>query len=275
MGRLDYILSTMKRTAPKLKVLVLFDGSGCVSKMARQMGYDVRTLDILPLEHIDLPMDIMQFIPAMLGDWVPDMVWASPPCETYSCITRMKGGGNFYYQSLYDKSGKVVGVKPRVNFSIDKRLKGHREKATLKATQHRGFVNKTVEIIQYYTAVNHGLVWFIENPATGCIRYILDGKIKGMVENKTTYCMYSTEYRKETSIFSNMVLDLKYCPRHKEGVVDLCGGHSDNLTQRYDHKAQSEGVVKKRTYLERSHIPAKLCMDILYQGKKEFETMPM
>ena len=274
MGRLDYILSTMKKTAPKLKVLVLFDGSGCVSKMARQMGYDVRTLDILPLEHIDLPMDIMQFIPAMLGDWVPDMIWASPPCETYSCITRMTGGGNFYYQSIYDKTGKVAGVKPRINFNIDKRLKGHKEKATLKAAQHRGFVNKTVEIIQYYTAVNHGLIWFIENPATGCIRYILDGKIKGMVENLTTYCMYGTPYRKETSIFSNMKLTLKYCPRHKEGVVDLCGGHSDSLHQRNDHKAQAKGVVTKTTYLERSHIPAKLCMDILHQGKKEFETMP-
>lgn len=271
MGRLDFILSKMKRSPQRLKVLVLFDGSGCVSKMARQMGFDVRTLDILPLEHIDLPMDIMEFVPSMLGDWVPDMIWGSPPCETFSCITRMTGGGNFYYQSIYDKSGKVIGVKPRINFSIDKRLKGRREKSTLKAVQHRGFVNKTVEIIQHYTAINHGLVWFIENPATGCVRYILDGKIKGMVENKTTYCMYGTPYRKETSIFSNVKMNLKYCQKHRKDVVDDCGGHGDGFYRRYDHKKQDEGVVPKTTYLERSHIPAKLCMDILHQGKKEFE----
>lgn len=276
MERLGFILSTMKRVPRKTKVLVLFDGSGCISKTLKMMGFDVRTLDILPLEHIDLPIDIMDFVPSMLNGWVPDMIWASPPCETFSIVTARKGGGNLYYQTIKVK-GKVTNIYPRNDFKSDKRFKklSDEQIKTLKAkvwekqNQHLGFVQKTVEIIEYYSKVSSNLVWFIENPASGFIRHQLKGLFDYMVENKTTYCMYGSEYRKETSVFSNVKLNLKYCPKHKKGVTDLCGGHKDNLVQRYDDKAQAKGVVTKSTYLERSSIPEKLCMDIFIQAQKE------
>jgi len=269
MGRLDFILSKMKRTAPRMKVLVLCDGLGCFSKMSKQMGHDVRALDILPLDHIDLPMDLMNFQPEMLPGWVPDFIEVSVPCETFSGITHMKGGGNLYYESLYSYSKKgrklhVIGIKPRVNFTIDKRLlKRDRAKIKAKQEQHLALVKKGIEIIKYYQSLNPGLVWVIENPATGYIRYAINPYISDCFENKTTYCMYGSEFRKETSFFSNKQFDLKYCPKHKDGVTDLCGGHTDGFVQRYDNKAQAKGVVKKSTYLERSSIPAKLCMEIL------------
>ena len=78
-----------------MKVLVLFDGSGCISKAAKEQGHDVRSLDILPLPHIDYPIDILDFKPSLLGDWIPDMIWGSPPCETFSIKTAMKGGGQY------------------------------------------------------------------------------------------------------------------------------------------------------------------------------------
>lgn len=275
MNRLDYILSTMKHVPRKTKVLVLFDGSGCISKTLKQMGFDVRALDILPLNHIDLPMDIMDFVPQLLGDWVPDMVWASPPCETFSIVTARKGGGNLYYQTI-KVNGKVTNIYPRNDFKSDKRfkklsddqIKVLKAKVWEKQNQHLGFVQKTVEIIEYYTKLNPEFIWFIENPASGFIRHQLKGLFDHMVENKTTYCMYGSEYRKETSIFSNIQLYLFYCPKHRKGITDLCGGHKDTLVQRYDNKAQEKGVVKKSTYLERSSIPEKLCMDIFNQAKK-------
>lgn len=255
-----------------MRVLVLFDGNGCISKTLKAMGYDVKALDILPLEHIDLPMDVMDFVPQLLGDWVPDMVWGSPPCETFSIVTARKGGGNLYYQTI-KRDGKVTSIYPRQDFESDKRFKKLsdvdrntlKKKVRSKQLQHLGFVQKTVEIIEHYTKLNPKLVWFIENPATGLIRHQLKGLLDNMVENKTTYCMYGCDYRKETSVFSNRKLTLGFCPKHKKGVTDLCGGHNDSLQQRYDHRAQAKGVVSNLSYLERSYIPERLCVDIFAQ----------
>ena len=252
------------------KIIVFFDGSGCVSSISRRIGNDTKALDILPLSHIDLPMDIMDFQPKILGNWIPDKIWFSPPCETFSIVTARKGGGNLYYQTIKENN-RVTEIYPREDFVSDKRFQKltttEREELRIrvieKQKQHALFVDKTIEIIKYYLSVNPKLEWFIENPASGFIRYYLQGKLDNMFENKTTYCMYGSEYRKETSIFSNIKMNLKYCPKHKEGVVDLCGGHKDNLVQRYDHKAQLKGVVKKTTYLDRSSVPKILAYQVL------------
>lgn len=262
-----------------MRTLVFFDGLGCVSKEAKKLGDDVKANDILPLGHIDLPMDIMDFNPKILGDWIPDRLHFSPPCETYSIITARKGGGNLYYQTV-KKNGKVVGLFPREDFHSDKRFKKLTDeerkalkiKVRTKQAQHLEFLKKTVEIIKYYSKINPNLVWIIENPASGLMRHQLKGMIENMVENKTTYCMYGCEYRKETSIFSNVKMNLKYCRKHRKGVVDDCGGHLDNLVQRHDHKRQKKGVVKTRSYLEKSHIPSGLCKDILTQSESVFKT---
>jgi len=253
----------------KLKVLVLFDGTGCVSKEAKALGHDVKSLDILPLSHIDLPMDILDFKPELLGNWKPDVIWASPPCETFSGLTHMKGSGNLYYESS-KTDGRVSHIKVRTDFTIDKRLEGRGEKLTKRCLEHQKFVNKTVEIVSYYEKVNPDLIWCIENPASGYMRYYLMNLLLGVIENLTTYCMYGKSYRKETSVFSNVHLDLKWCPKHKKGVVDLCGGHSDSFAQRYDKKKQPKGIVQRSSYLERSSIPSELCQDIIDQIHEEF-----
>lgn len=254
----------------KLKVLVLFDGTGCVSNEAKAMGHDVKTLDILPLNHIDLPMDILDFRPELLGEWIPDMIWASPPCETFSCITHMKGGGNLYYES-FKLFKNVVGITPRTDFTIDKRLINRDQKKILsKGVLHRSLVDKTMDIIYHYEKINPDLIWCVENPASGYMRYYIMKLRLGIVENLTTYCMYGKPYRKETSIFSNIQLDLKWCHKHRKGVTDDCGGHSDTFVQRYDNKRQPKGVVDSSTYLDRSSIPSELCKEILTQVHNEF-----
>ena len=256
-----------------MKIFVFFDGSGCVSKPLIEQGHDVRTLDILPLPHIDYAMDILDFTPAVANGWIPDKLWFSPPCETYSCITNMKGGGNLYYQTLKEKK-RVVAIYPREDFTIDKRLlKRDPVKISAKSKLHREYLIKCLEIIEYYEIINPDLIWFIENPASGYISHLLKLIVAPLYNNRTTYCMYGSEYRKETSIFSNIKLDLRYCRKHRKNIVDDCGGHKDNLVQRYDDKRQPKGVVKSSTYLERSSIPKDLVTDIfdqIHQTKKHF-----
>lgn len=252
-----------------MRILVLFDGSGCISKAWKALGHDVRSLDMLPLPHIDYVMNILHFKPTLTGGWIPDAIWGSPPCETFSCITNVKGGGNRYYET-FKEDGHVQRITPRTNFTVDKRLVGYDERITAKGVEHRLLVDKTIEIINYYQSINPDLLWCIENPASGLMRYYLMTLKVGIVENRTTYCMYGKPYRKETSVFSNIQLDLKWCHRHKKGVVDDCGGHSDSFAQRYDKKKQPKGVVDKKTYLDRSSIPEALCVDILTQLENEY-----
>jgi hypothetical protein len=252
-----------------MRILIFFDGDGCVSKAAKALGHDVRCLDILPLPHIDYVMDILDFKSELTGGWIPDAIWASPPCETFSCITNMKGCGNRYYETT-KQYGHVQSITPRTDFTIDKRLIGFDETITKKGAEHRLFVDKTIEIIDDYEKVNPDLLWCIENPASGLIRYYLMTLKVGINENRTTYCMYGKPYRKETSIFSNIELELKWCHKHRKGVVDDCGGHSDSFAQRYDKKRQPKGVVSRSTYLDRSSIPEALCVEILNQLQNEY-----
>lgn len=250
-----------------MRILVLFDGSGCVSKAAKESGHDVRSLDILPLPHIDYPIDILDFKPEMLGDWVPDMIWGSPPCETFSIKTAMKGGGNMYWETI-KLFNRVQGIMPRENFDADKRLK-FPERINTKRELHTSFVRKMVEIINYYQAINKSLVWCLENPATGFMRYYLMTLKNGIIENKTTYCQYGSPYRKETSVFSNIKLNLKWCPKNHKNNPNPCH-HTDSFALRWDHKRQSLDQIIPQSYLERSSIPHDLCLEVVRQVEENF-----
>ena len=243
-----------------MNVLVLFDGSGCVSEAAKDMGFNVKTLDILPLPHIDLPIDIMNFMPRMLNGFVPDFIWASPPCETWSIKTAMKGGGNMYWETI-KTNNKVSDIVPRGNFDADKRLK-FPERIKAKQYLHTRLLEKTVQIIDYYDNINPSLVWCIENPASGFMRHYLKNIKDGYVENVTTYCKYGSPYRKETSIFSNLKLALDWCPRKTKSGTNTCH-HTDSFALRWDHKRQPIDQIIPQSYLERSTIPDQLCKSIL------------
>lgn len=250
----------------KINVLVFFDGGGGVSFTAKELGFNVKTLDILKLDHIDLPIDIMDFNPSMLPGFIPDVIWASPPCETFSILTAMKGGGNMYWETIKTK-GLVSEITPRANFMTDKRLK-FPERITEKRIQHSDFVNKTIKIINHYEIINPNLIWFVENPATGFMKHYITKLKYGIVVNKTTYCKYGAMYRKETNIFSNISLDLKWCPRKYKNNNNDCH-HTDSFSLRWDKNKQTDGVVIPKTYLERSTIPKDLCVDILLKAKRE------
>ena len=66
-----------------MKVLELFAGSCSFSNVAKQRGHEVFTSDWTEFEGIDYATDIMQFDIKQLP-FKPDVVWASPPCTTFS-----------------------------------------------------------------------------------------------------------------------------------------------------------------------------------------------
>ena len=66
-----------------MKVLELFAGSRSVGKVAEELGYEVFSVDVKPFENIDLVKDI-EFLTIEDIPFTPDIIWASPPCTTYS-----------------------------------------------------------------------------------------------------------------------------------------------------------------------------------------------
>ena len=76
----------------RMKLLDLFTGTGSVAKVARDLGFDVTTLDIDPKCHPDICADINVFDYRSFQPGTFDIIWASPPCETFSCARKCNIG---------------------------------------------------------------------------------------------------------------------------------------------------------------------------------------
>ena len=66
-----------------MNLLECFAGSRSIGKIAEQFGFNVFSIDKHPFENIDLVAD-MEFITIKDIPFLPDIIWASPPCTTYS-----------------------------------------------------------------------------------------------------------------------------------------------------------------------------------------------
>ena len=70
-----------------LKMLELFSGTGSIGKPFRAKGHEVIAVDVDGRFGCEIQDDILQFAYVKLP-WIPDIIWASPPCTEYS--TAMK-----------------------------------------------------------------------------------------------------------------------------------------------------------------------------------------
>ena len=64
-------------------LLELFAGSRSVGKVGERLGYNVFSIDWKEYDGIDLAIDIGNLTKEDVP-FVPDVVWASPDCTTYS-----------------------------------------------------------------------------------------------------------------------------------------------------------------------------------------------
>lgn len=211
------------------KVLELFAGSRSIGKEAEKLGYKVFSVDWQGFEGVDLVADIGELSVRDIP-FVPDVVWVSPDCATYSIA-----GIRFH---------RINTIEPISEYA-----------------KKCDAVNKHfISLIKFWLEAKPDMVFFIENPR-GMLR-----KMPFMQEFKrhtVWYCQYGDNRAKPTDIWTNSET-WKPRPECKNFKYDTEG----NVVDKHCHhdsarRGGKTGTQGKKNAHERSKIPRELCREIL------------
>jgi hypothetical protein len=216
-----------------MRLLELFSGTGSVGKVARELGWELTSMDLSPKYKPDYVADIMDFDFSIWPKGYFDMIWASPCCGLYS-------------------------IAPAHLFTADERI--------ARAEGGNAVSRRTMEVIYLLEPK-----WYaIENPYSSKIW--TQGIFDHLPKKKVSYCMYSDwGYRKNTTIATNIEFEPKVCKGDCGYVRDIVG--ADGKSHRYHLAVAKQGVsahcrglgVQCTTHKqdELYRIPPKLIYDIL------------
>ena len=205
-----------------MKVLELFAGSRSISKEAEKLGMETFSTDIEQFGGIDYVVDILDFKYAKLP-FIPDIIWASPPCTAFSVasMTHHWGGGYKAY-------------KPK----------------TKTARQGIKLVERTVEIIDFF--MHPGLIFYVENPR-GILRKLDLFHTLPAIRHTVTYCQYGDTRMKPTDIWTN---NIPWRPR-------LVCKNGDPCHERAPRGCKTGGTQGMSNAYDRAKIPRELCNEVL------------
>lgn len=139
----------------------------------------------------------------------PDLIIASPPCESWSVASAMKGGNACWKtDSMENLFGKMKGSNFVIRDYEDyENYQFIPENQILTRINGELCIYNTIQIIKKYKPK----YWIIENPAYGKIWEYIE-KILGWhipSENLTYYSAYGFDSQKPTRFSSNLDLNLK------------------------------------------------------------------
>ncbi len=214
-----------------MKVLELFSGTGSIGKAAEKLGYDVYSVDISdkysnPTWKGDiLNWNYKQFPPDQF-----DIIWASPPCCTFSSMNAIR-----------------MNKKERIANEIKNGLP---------------FLIRTRKIIDYYQPK----YWAIENPYNSRMKHY----INDLPWVRVCYCMYGYLYKKPTRIWTNIPFNPKYCipsngcANSKKHLKSIGTTRTSNKKKKYEkYIIDKNRIIKTNEKGRRYSIPEPLCLDIL------------
>lgn len=157
-----------------MKVLELFAGTRSISKAFEARGHSTYTVEwSRDFENISLYADIGELSVKdiiTLCDGIPDVIWASPDCTSYSVA-------GIYHHRRQDESGKLIPISDYAKFCD-------------KVNMH--VLDLIAELKPKY--------YFIENPR-GALRKM--DFMKDLKRYTVTYCQYGDERMKPTDIWTN------------------------------------------------------------------------
>lgn len=172
-----------------MRVLELFSGTHSVGKICKEKGWEVISLD---LKDADINQNILEWDYTIYPIGHFDVIWASPPCDTFSHLRgtwlgrKLKcHGGAVCTHELLQKDIDEIGLP---------------------------ILRKTEEIINYFKPKHY----FIENPKTAKTKDYMNHHKHYDID----YCMYSDfGYKKRTRIWTNL----------QEFSPKTCNGNCSNM----------------------------------------------
>jgi hypothetical protein len=165
----DAPLLGMHCCAKVFNLVELFAGSRSVGNVAESKGMNVFSVDWQKFDKIDLAIDIEELQTKDIP-FVPDMVWASPDCTTYSiaaCSTH-----------------RTNSIEPKSEYA----------KKCDAVNQH------FISLIDEWLLINPKMVFFIENPR-GMMRKM--PFMQRFKRHTVWYCTYGDDRAKPTDIWTN------------------------------------------------------------------------
>ncbi|WP_439287538.1 DNA methyltransferase [Lonepinella sp. BR2904] len=233
-------------------VWALFDsGNGCYT----QASEDFENIEIYPIG-IDKENKNSHFIQLNLADYSrafgnsilfdtldklpqPDLIIASPPCESWSVGSAMWGGNASWKQerTLLRENLSKFTIRGVIDYELDY-VQFKYERSFFNRINGELCIYNTIEIIKRYSPK----VYIIENPSSSRIWHYINDILNFPIpyENKTFYNNYSYPLKKPTRFKSNINLHLR-CEDVRPDI-------------QFKHFSKS--------YNERSNIPLNLIMDI-------------
>lgn len=212
-----------------MKILELFAGSRSIGRSAEKFGHDVFSVDWEAYEGINLTIDIGEM---KLSDvpFIPDMIWASPDCTTYSVAAVSKHRRN--------------SVEPISNYAIKCDA----------VNQH------WISLMKEWLKINPKMVFFIENPR-GMLRHM--PFMKEFKRHTVWYCKYGDDRAKPTDIWTNSTT---WIPR-EECHNYRYDKNGDIINKHCHHESARRGAITgtqgRDDSYNRSKIPSELCDEII------------
>lgn len=149
-------------------------GRGIVTHHFWKLGFKVQSIDNDPVSNATIKADVLSLEPKDLKV-VPDFIWASPPCQTYS---NMAGGKH--------------------------RSQGEPEKSP-EALQHNFFFTQMEKFMRYTRAHHPHAIFVIENPVgqMACMPLMkaLEREL-GLYKATVDYCMFGRDEKKPTCLWT-------------------------------------------------------------------------
>lgn len=220
-----------------MRLLELFSGTGSVGKVAKDKGWEVVSLD---LKGADINTDILKWDYTEYEVGYFDVIWASPPCDTFSRLRQTWIG-----RKLKCHNGNTCTTELLQN-DID--------------TIGLPILRKAEEIINYFKPKHY----FIENPQTGKMKDYIDKPYYDV-----DYCKYADwGYQKRTRIWTNLKgFEPKLCKKDCGQI--LHGKHKLSLGDGKQIKGEDRHTLKqslnKTIYItknEKYRIPPNLIREL-------------